>query len=153
MRQQPCTSRFTNIHHLGMDIDWNAEVVDQIESHWQHQLRPRLDGLTDHECIDRAGSRQSWTPVTDMNPSSAMTPPRHPRPFSVADIAGQASLITSMVHGPSAFLNCIINCHTQRPVPQCQLQGSIARTGPRKRSSAEAHKPRRRATFRPVEPR
>ena len=40
-----------------MDMDWNAEVVDQIESHWQHQLRPRLDGLTDHEYF--------WQPVPD----------------------------------------------------------------------------------------
>jgi DinB superfamily len=32
-----------------MDIDWNAELVDQLEAHWQHQLRPRLDGLTDDE--------------------------------------------------------------------------------------------------------
>ena len=32
-----------------MDVGWNAELVDQLESHWQHQLRPRLDGLTDDE--------------------------------------------------------------------------------------------------------
>lgn len=38
-----------------MDIDWNAELVDQLESHWQHQLRPRLDGLTDAEYF--------WPPV------------------------------------------------------------------------------------------
>ena len=38
-----------------MDIDWNAEVVDQLEWHWQHQLRPRLDGLTDDEYF--------WLPV------------------------------------------------------------------------------------------
>jgi DinB superfamily len=38
-----------------MDIDWNAEVVDQLESHWQQQLRPRLDGLTDEEYF--------WQPV------------------------------------------------------------------------------------------
>jgi hypothetical protein len=38
-----------------MDIDWNAEVVDQLESHWQHQLRPRLEGLTDDEYF--------WPPV------------------------------------------------------------------------------------------
>jgi hypothetical protein len=38
-----------------MDTDWNAEVVDQLESHWRHQLRPRLDGLTDHEYF--------WQPV------------------------------------------------------------------------------------------
>jgi len=36
-------------------IDWNAEVVDQLEWHWQHQLRPRLDGLTDDEYF--------WRPV------------------------------------------------------------------------------------------
>ena len=38
-----------------MDVDWNAEVVDQVESHWRHQLRPRLDGLTDDEYL--------WQPV------------------------------------------------------------------------------------------
>jgi hypothetical protein len=38
-----------------MDIDWNAELVDQLESHWRHQLRPRLDGLTDDEYF--------WQPV------------------------------------------------------------------------------------------
>jgi hypothetical protein len=32
-----------------MDIAWNAELLDQLEWHWQHQLRPRLDGLTDDE--------------------------------------------------------------------------------------------------------
>ena len=38
-----------------MEMDWNAELVDQLESHWQHQLRPRLDGLTDDEYF--------WQPV------------------------------------------------------------------------------------------
>jgi hypothetical protein len=38
-----------------MDIDWNAELVDQLEWHWQHQLRPRLEGLTDDEYY--------WQPV------------------------------------------------------------------------------------------
>ncbi|WP_405061186.1 DinB family protein [Kribbella sp. NBC_01505] len=32
-----------------MDVDWGAEVVDQLEAHWRDQLRPRLDGLTDDE--------------------------------------------------------------------------------------------------------
>jgi hypothetical protein len=32
-----------------VDVDWNAELVDQLGSHWRHQLRPRLDGLTDDE--------------------------------------------------------------------------------------------------------
>ncbi|MFI6829177.1 DinB family protein [Kribbella sp. NPDC050241] len=40
-----------------MNIDWNAEVVDQIESHWRHRLRSRMDGLTDDEYF--------WQPVPD----------------------------------------------------------------------------------------
>jgi hypothetical protein len=38
-----------------MDIDWNHELVDQLDWHWQNQLRPRLDGLTDDEYF--------WEPV------------------------------------------------------------------------------------------
>ncbi len=38
-----------------MEIDWNAEVVDQMDSHWRNRLRPRLDGLTDDEYF--------WEPV------------------------------------------------------------------------------------------
>jgi len=40
-----------------MDVDWNLELVDQLESHWLHQLRPRLDGLTDDEYF--------WQPIPD----------------------------------------------------------------------------------------
>jgi hypothetical protein len=36
-------------------VDWNGELVDQLDSHWRHQLRPRLDGLTDEEYF--------WQPV------------------------------------------------------------------------------------------
>lgn len=28
---------------------WNTYLLDQLEWHWHHQLRPRLDGLTDDE--------------------------------------------------------------------------------------------------------
>jgi len=38
-----------------VEIDWNAEVVDQMDSHWRDRLRPRLDGLTDDEYF--------WEPV------------------------------------------------------------------------------------------
>jgi hypothetical protein len=37
------------------DIDWNSELADQLEWHWDNQLRPRLDGLTDAEYF--------WQPV------------------------------------------------------------------------------------------
>jgi hypothetical protein len=36
-------------------IDWNSEVLNQIETHWQQRLRPRLDGLSDEEFF--------WQPV------------------------------------------------------------------------------------------
>lgn len=38
-----------------MEIDWNTELLRQLEEHWEHQLRPRLDGLTDAEYF--------WEPV------------------------------------------------------------------------------------------
>jgi DinB superfamily len=38
-----------------MDIDWNSELADQLDWHWQHHFRPRLEGLTDEEYF--------WEPV------------------------------------------------------------------------------------------
>jgi hypothetical protein len=38
-----------------MDIDWSKELAEQLDWHWQNQLRPRLDGLTDEEYF--------WEPV------------------------------------------------------------------------------------------
>jgi hypothetical protein len=38
-----------------MTISWDTELVDQLDWHWQHHLRPRLDGLTDEEHL--------WEPV------------------------------------------------------------------------------------------
>lgn len=32
-----------------MTVDWNSELLDQLDWHWRHQLRPRLAGLTDAE--------------------------------------------------------------------------------------------------------
>ncbi|MEU9508260.1 DinB family protein [Micromonospora sp. NPDC048170] len=32
-----------------MSVDWNGELLDQLDWHWRHQARPRLDGLTDAE--------------------------------------------------------------------------------------------------------
>jgi hypothetical protein len=32
-------------------IDWTAEVLDQIDTHWQERLRPRLEGLSDDDCL------------------------------------------------------------------------------------------------------
>lgn len=46
---------FATGYGLIVDIDWNAELIDQLEEHWHGQLRPRLDGLTDEEYF--------WQPV------------------------------------------------------------------------------------------
>jgi hypothetical protein len=37
---------------------WNEQLLDQLEFHWRHQLRRRLDGLTDEELL--------WEPVDGM---------------------------------------------------------------------------------------
>ena len=38
-------------------MEWTRLLVEQLEWHWQGQLRPRLDGLTDDEYL--------WQPVPD----------------------------------------------------------------------------------------
>jgi hypothetical protein len=56
-----------------MGPDWNAELAAQLESHWQDQLRPRLDGLTDQEYF--------WAPVPgswNVRPRTDATPPDAP---------------------------------------------------------------------------
>jgi hypothetical protein len=39
-------------------LEWNPLLVDQLDRHWQHQLRPRLEGMTDEEYF--------WEPVPGM---------------------------------------------------------------------------------------
>ena len=41
------------------DLRWNHELVDQLDWHFAHQARARLDGLTDHEYF--------WEPVPGWN--------------------------------------------------------------------------------------
>jgi hypothetical protein len=50
--------------------DWNATLRGQWEHHWDHQLRARLDGLTDDEYF--------WSPVPDawsVRPRGSSTAP------------------------------------------------------------------------------
>jgi hypothetical protein len=54
---------------VGMGIDWTDQLLDQLHGHWTHQLRPRLDGLTDEEYF--------WEPVPacwNIRPRSQLTP-------------------------------------------------------------------------------
>jgi hypothetical protein len=57
-----------------------THLADQIDWHWTHQLRPRLDGLTDDEYL--------WQPVPDcwtVHPDGAVDfayPPPQPEPVT-----------------------------------------------------------------------
>jgi len=61
------------------DQNWNGLLRDQIEWHWTHQLRPRLDGLTDDEYF--------WEPA----PGSWNV---HPRGKSTAPVQGGSGAMT-----------------------------------------------------------
>lgn len=39
------------------EAPWNQLLLDQLEWHWVHQLRPRLDGLADDELHWEPGPR------------------------------------------------------------------------------------------------
>ncbi|MFI7637026.1 DinB family protein [Nonomuraea sp. NPDC049400] len=52
------------------ELDWNRTLREQLEFHWHHQLRDRLDGLTDDEYF--------WSPVPDawsVRPRGSSTAP------------------------------------------------------------------------------
>jgi hypothetical protein len=38
-----------------MTVDWTTQLAEQLDFHWQHFLRPKLEGLTDDEYL--------WEPV------------------------------------------------------------------------------------------
>jgi hypothetical protein len=40
-----------------MELNWTEHLAEQLDWHWEHQLRPRLDGLTDEEYL--------WEPVAN----------------------------------------------------------------------------------------
>jgi hypothetical protein len=86
-----------------VDIDWNTELLRQLESHWEIQLRPRLDGLTDDEyfwepvpgCWSIRPRAQAATPLA-MGPGELVLdyalPPHHAEP--VTTIAWRLAHVT-----------------------------------------------------------
>jgi len=53
-----------------MGIDWEDQLVEQVDWHWRHQLRPRLEGLGDEEYL--------WEPVAgawNLRPRGTSTAP------------------------------------------------------------------------------
>jgi hypothetical protein len=96
-----------------MDIDWNAEVVDQLEWHWQHQLRPRLDGLTDDEyfwqpvpgCWTIRRSGENSAPVSVDSGQFTMdygSQPTEPEPEPVTTIAWRLAHLIDVFGSPDA---------------------------------------------------
>jgi len=104
-----------------MDTDWNVEVLDQLESHWQHQLRPRLDGLADDEYFWQSAP-DCWT-ISRRGQSSAQVcfgageytmdyghPPHDPEPVTTIAcrlahlIVGFAETNASHFAGPPAHV-------------------------------------------------
>ncbi len=62
------------------DIDWNHELVEQLDWHWQQHVRPRLDGLSDEEYL--------WEPVPGWSlrrRADAHTPMAAGAGYTVAD--------------------------------------------------------------------
>ena len=55
---------------MDTNLDWTDLLVDQVDWHWTHQLRPRLEGLTDDE--------YRWEPVAgawNVRPRGTSTAP------------------------------------------------------------------------------
>ena len=61
-------------------LRWGPLLLDQLEWHWTHQLRPRLDGLTDDEYL--------WEPV----PGCWSVGPRGSSPAPVQGGAGDVTI-------------------------------------------------------------
>lgn len=62
------------------DMTWTTRLIDQLDWHWQHQLRPRLEGLTDEEYFWEPVPG-CWTVHSDGGIDFAYPPPQ-PEPFT-----------------------------------------------------------------------
>ena len=89
-------------------IDWNRVLTDQLVYHWQHQLRPRLEGLTDEEyrwepapgawSIRPRGASRSPAPIGS-GPWERDDAPDDPDPAPMTTIAWRIAHITVEVLG------------------------------------------------------
>jgi DinB family protein len=64
-----------------MNINWNAELADQLDWQWQNHFRPRLDGLSDEEYL--------WEPV----PGCWTVRPRSASLLKAEDQLGSGELV------------------------------------------------------------
>ncbi len=61
-----------------MDINWTEQLVDQLDWHWNAQLRPRLEGLSDDEYL--------WEPVANCWSARARDEARTPTFAGAGDL-------------------------------------------------------------------
>jgi DinB superfamily len=71
---------------LTLEIDWNAELAEQLDWHWQNHFRPKLDGLTDEEYF--------WEPV----PGCWSVRPRSASLLRAEDQLGSGDFVFEYVH-------------------------------------------------------
>jgi DNA-binding transcriptional MerR regulator len=70
-------------------IDWTGELLDQLDGHWTHQLRPSTDGPTDQEYLwARAGLLKCPRSWSTRQPGSDRVGPVHLRSAGPATITG-----------------------------------------------------------------
>ncbi|MGW7353980.1 DinB family protein [Streptomyces sp. NPDC054784] len=82
MNENADTHEHTDTHTAGATAPgWNHSLREQWEFHWNHQLRARLDGLTDAEYL--------WTPARDDRTWSV-----RPRGTSTAPVQAGAGAFT-----------------------------------------------------------
>lgn len=81
-----------------MEIDWTKQLDDQLDWHWEKQLRPKLDGLTDDEYFWEP-AENSWTVHRDGTVDFADP---EPDPAPVTTIAWRLAHIIVGVFGVTA---------------------------------------------------
>ncbi|WP_291525787.1 DinB family protein [Branchiibius sp. NY16-3462-2] len=78
-------------------MDWNHVLTEQLTFHWEHALRPRLDGMTDDEYF--------WEPVADcwsIRPADDQRPQIGSGPFRMECGRNEAGeLYFDAVEGPA----------------------------------------------------
>jgi DinB superfamily len=114
-----------------VDLDWNKELLDQLEFHWEHQLRPRLDGLTDDEyfwepvpgCWSIRPRAQATTPLA-MGPGEFVLdyalPPHDPEPVT--------TIAWRLAHVIVGVFNSRTAAHFEGPEARPSATGWRART-------------------------
>ncbi|HYS39528.1 MAG TPA: hypothetical protein VEO01_28255 [Pseudonocardiaceae bacterium] len=104
-------------------MDWNAELVDQLEWHWQQQLRPRLAGLTDDEyfwqpvpgcwTLSRRGASSAAVSLGAGEFTMDYAPPPHVRGLGAAGLARPQADIAPTQCADAPMAKRILHIHRE----------------------------------------